>query len=55
MKRSKSAKNSNPNAPELVHFLVLEQREKLRSGTLALVDALERKGRKVLFAPAHES
>ncbi len=55
MKRSKSAKNSDPNAPELVHFLVLEQREKLRSGTLALVDALERKGRKVLFAPAHES
>ena len=55
MKRSKSAKNSDPNTPELVHFLVLEQREKLRSGTLALVDALARKGRKVLFAPAHES
>lgn len=55
MQGSKSAKKSEASDPQLAHFLVLEHRKSLRSGTLAWVQALEQMGRRILFAPAHES
>jgi len=52
---SKSTKKTEYPVPPVAHFLILEHRNKLRSGTLALVEALERKGRRLAFAPAQDS
>jgi len=55
MQGLKSGNITASSSPALAHFLVLQSRNALRSGTLALIEALERKGKKVVFAPAQEA